>query len=154
MFASFIKKIILSLFISFFFVNLRVYANEVKSLKEDNTSKVEVITDDEEIEEGEEFEHFTDSVKLKAINKISTRISILQLKRGEETEFGNLSIKMHSCWRSSKDEEPENKVLLSLYEKLPGEANRLVFSGWMFSSSPAINSMQHPVYDISVVECF
>jgi len=28
-----------------------------------------------------------------------------------------------------------------------------VFSGWMFSSSPAISALEHPVYDITLLAC-
>lgn len=28
-----------------------------------------------------------------------------------------------------------------------------IFSGWMFASSPALNGLQHPVYDIWVIDC-
>lgn len=29
----------------------------------------------------------------------------------------------------------------------------MVFSGWMFKSSPALNGVQHPVYDVWVIDC-
>ena len=36
--------------------------------------------------------------------------------------------------------------------KLDGSVER-VFSGWMFASSPAASSMEHPVYDVWVIDC-
>ena len=27
------------------------------------------------------------------------------------------------------------------------------FSGWMFASSPALSAMEHPVYDLWVLDC-
>ncbi len=32
-------------------------------------------------------------------------------------------------------------------------ASTYIFSGWMFASSPALNGLQHPVYDIWVIDC-
>jgi hypothetical protein len=29
----------------------------------------------------------------------------------------------------------------------------LIFSGWMFAQSPALSALEHPVYDIWVVDC-
>ncbi len=29
----------------------------------------------------------------------------------------------------------------------------MVFSGWMFASSPALSALQHPVYDVWVIDC-
>jgi hypothetical protein len=33
-----------------------------------------------------------------------------------------------------------------------GEPQR-IFSGWMFGSSPALNPLEHPVYDVWVLDC-
>ena len=30
---------------------------------------------------------------------------------------------------------------------------RQIFRGWMFASAPAVNGLQHPVYDAWVVGC-
>jgi hypothetical protein len=35
---------------------------------------------------------------------------------------------------------------------LDGQPKR-VFSGWMFASSPGLHGMEHPVYDIWLVDC-
>jgi hypothetical protein len=35
---------------------------------------------------------------------------------------------------------------------LDGKTNR-IFSGWMFAESPALNAVEHPVYDIWLTEC-
>ena len=31
--------------------------------------------------------------------------------------------------------------------------SRWIFSGWMFASSPALSAMNHPVYDVWVIDC-
>ena len=38
-------------------------------------------------------------------------------------------------------------------EPASGEAQHQVFSGWMFSSSPALAALDHPVFDIWVIRC-
>lgn len=35
----------------------------------------------------------------------------------------------------------------------PGTAPRQIFRGWMFSSTPAISGLQHPIYDAWIVGC-
>lgn len=37
-------------------------------------------------------------------------------------------------------------------EEKPVDPDR-IFSGWMFASSPALNAMEHPVYDVWVIDC-
>ena len=29
----------------------------------------------------------------------------------------------------------------------------LLFSGWMFASSPGLSALEHPVYDVWVIRC-
>ncbi|NRA29139.1 MAG: DUF2155 domain-containing protein [Parvularculaceae bacterium] len=43
-----------------------------------------------------------------------------------------------------------NMVMASIDEALFGEA---IFKGWMFASSPSINAMEHPTYDVWVINC-
>ena len=35
----------------------------------------------------------------------------------------------------------------------PGEPQDRLFTGWMFSSSPALSALEHPVYDVWLLEC-
>lgn len=36
---------------------------------------------------------------------------------------------------------------------VPALPQNMIFSGWMFASSPALSALQHPVYDIWVIDC-
>ena len=38
-------------------------------------------------------------------------------------------------------------------QRRPGEQPVTRFSGWMFASSPALSAMEHPVYDVWVLDC-
>src|SRR6516165_123530 len=55
--------------------------------------------------------------------------------------------------RVSKFEAPVGAAFLEIDEVRPGEVNLRVFSGWMFASSPALSALEHPVYDINVLDC-
>jgi hypothetical protein len=92
-------------------------------------------------------------VILQGINKITARASSLTVKVGESINFGNLEIFAKQCWKAPPNEEPDNKVLLQIMEQKPGENKEQVFYGWMFSSSPAMSALEHPVYDITVINC-
>ena len=44
-------------------------------------------------------------------------------------------------------------AFLDIYE-LPKESDpEPVFQGWMFASSPALNAMEHPVFDVWLLDC-
>ncbi len=96
---------------------------------------------------------FTDSAKLQALNKITARAHILTVKLGEIATFGNLAITLNRCWRAPQTQTPESKVLLFIQEKTPGEETKTVFEGWMFASSPSLSALEHPVYDVRILEC-
>ncbi|MCC7284179.1 MAG: DUF2155 domain-containing protein, partial [Acetobacteraceae bacterium] len=38
-------------------------------------------------------------------------------------------------------------------DRRAGEGAAPGFRGWMFATSPALNPLQHPVYDVRVVAC-
>ena len=40
-----------------------------------------------------------------------------------------------------------------MVEVEPDEKPVLRFSGWMFASSPALSALEHPVYDLIVLDC-
>ena len=60
---------------------------------------------------------------------------------------------MRDCERSAPEDRPENAAFLEIYEERPGEARERLFAGWMFSSSPALSALEHPVYDVTLLEC-
>jgi hypothetical protein len=90
---------------------------------------------------------------LHGLNKVTARVSEFEIETGDTTKFGSLLITMYSCQASDPLDQPESAVLLEIEDKKPNEMPKLVFSGWMFASSPAINSLEHPVYDVWVKEC-
>lgn len=92
-------------------------------------------------------------VILRGLDKVIGRVSTLEVPIGTLARFENLEIIAHKCWKSPPEEQPENAALLEIREIKAGEPPKQVFLGWMFSSSPAISSLEHPVYDITVLSC-
>ncbi len=96
---------------------------------------------------------FVKEVKLQGLNKVTARVSSFNVKEGQIGKFGNLEISLLKCWQAPPEEEPESKALLKIWEQVPGEDKKEIFQGWMFASSPTISAIQHPVYEITVLEC-
>jgi len=95
----------------------------------------------------------TNSVILQGLNKVTGHISKLEGPIGTVLTFDNLEIISRRCWKSPADEQPENAALLEIREVKTGEEPKKVFLGWMFSSSPGLSGLEHPVYDVSIVSC-
>jgi hypothetical protein len=90
---------------------------------------------------------------LQGLDKITARVSKFEAPVGTPVRFGTLSIRVRDCEKHPPEEEPESAAFLEIDEVRPGEANLRVFSGWMFASSPALSALEHPVYDVNVLDC-
>ena len=92
-------------------------------------------------------------VRLRALNKVTARSSVIEGDLNKALEFGDLTITAKSCLVSPAAKRPEQAALLEIIEKNPDTGTRTLFSGWMFASSPALSALEHPVYDITVLSC-
>ena len=92
---------------------------------------------------------------LKILDKISSKISLIKLKNGEQLTFKDLSIKSLKCKNSEFDDNPEITAYIQVRDLTDENNNEVfVFNNWMFSSSPSVTPFDHPVYDIRLVSCY
>lgn len=94
-----------------------------------------------------------DTAILQGLDKVTARVSRLEAPIGHFIRFGTLDIVARTCDKRPPTETPESAAFLDISESKPGEPASEVFRGWMFASSPALNSMEHPVYDVWVLDC-
>jgi hypothetical protein len=90
---------------------------------------------------------------IQGLDKVAARVSRFEAPVGRAVQFGKLLVLVRDCERSAPEDRPENAAFLEIYEQLPGEARERLFAGWMFSSSPALSALEHPVYDVALLEC-
>ena len=96
-----------------------------------------------------------EGAQFSALDKITARIEKLELNLNDEEVLGSLTIILKSCQNRPPDYLPESAAYVEIYDKLNKnyEEGTLIFSGWMFSSSPAISALEHPIYDIFLISC-
>ncbi len=92
------------------------------------------------------------SVLLRGVDKVTGRTSTTEVVVGTPTLIGDIRITLERCLKSPPEEPPENAAFLFI-EEITGERSNVIFNGWMFSSNPALSAMEHPIYDIWVLEC-
>ena len=93
-------------------------------------------------------------IELKVLDKVSSKNYKINIKIGEEKIFKNISIKPLKCKNSKFDDNPEVIAYLQVKDlKNIGNDEVFVFNGWTFSSSPSINTFDHPVYDLWLIRC-
>jgi hypothetical protein len=90
---------------------------------------------------------------LQALDKVTARVTTLEARLGETVRYGTLEIIARACDKRPPEETPESAAFLDIWEQRAGEPVLGVFRGWMFASSPALSAMEHPVYDVWVVDC-
>ena len=93
-----------------------------------------------------------DTIVLQGLDKVTARISTFEIPLDREVRFGTLSIVVRSCHRTPPTEPPESAAFIQI-DEVGDDASQRLFSGWTFASSPALSALEHPVYDIWVLEC-
>jgi hypothetical protein len=90
---------------------------------------------------------------LQGLDKVTARISTIDAPIGQVVRFGTLDITVAQCIKKPPDQPPETAAFLTVFDNRPGGQRVKIFSGWMFASSPALNAMEHPVFDVWVLDC-
>ena len=90
---------------------------------------------------------------LQALDKVTARVSTFEAPVGIFVQFGTLRVIARTCDKKPPEETPESAAFLDISEVRPGEPTVSVYRGWMFASSRALAAMEHPVYDVWVLDC-
>lgn len=93
------------------------------------------------------------TAQMQAMDKITGRVSVIEVPVGGEVKFGSFSVVVRSCKTKTEDEVPENFAFVDVTDKSFDKDEFNIFKGWMFSSSPAINAVEHPIYDVWLLKC-
>jgi hypothetical protein len=87
------------------------------------------------------------------LDKITGRIINFDEDIGETVQFGALRVKTDACYTRPATETANTDAFVEVDEiTLQGEVKR-IFSGWMFAASPGLHGVEHPIYDIWLVDC-
>jgi hypothetical protein len=113
---------------------------------------------------------------LRGLDKVTARTADFEAPIGETVQFGGLEVTVQYCRRRPPEEPPEIFAFVQIddprtqtaasyrqmgltaesaaqIEEDAGGPARWLFSGWMFGSNPALNALEHPVYDVWVIDC-
>jgi hypothetical protein len=92
-------------------------------------------------------------VVLQGLDKITARVSKFEIEVDKVGYFGTLNIKVRACRKKPPTEPPEKAAFLEITDLKLGENATELYKGWMFASSPGLSSLEHPVYDVWVLDC-
>jgi hypothetical protein len=92
-------------------------------------------------------------LQIKALNKITGKAIVLAAPLNKPVKFATLTITARTCYSTPASETPETSAFLQIDDDRPDQSHTRAFSGWMYASTPGLNSMQHPLYDVWVISC-
>lgn len=86
---------------------------------------------------------------VRVLDRLTGAVTDYDLAPGEVQEVGKLSIRLDEC-RYPDDTPSEAYAHLTISDTAQVEP---VFKGWMIASSPGLNALDHPRYDVWVLHC-
>jgi hypothetical protein len=88
-----------------------------------------------------------------ALDKVTARISPLEVPVDQSMKFGALTITPRACYTAPPTEEPQTSVFVEIEETQLDETDKRIFTGWMFAESPGLHGVEHPVFDVWLTSC-
>jgi len=92
-------------------------------------------------------------VTLRGVDKITARVTDIRAPMNKPLRFGSLEITPRTCSKRPPEETPEVTAFVEVSDIKADGGKKKLFSGWMFASSPALSALEHPVYDVWVINC-
>lgn len=90
---------------------------------------------------------------LQGLDKITARIYTFEAPVDQTIGFGTLKVTARVCRKRPPEYPPESMAFLDIVEQRPEQQPNALFQGWMFASSPGLNPLEHPVYDVWLIDC-
>ncbi len=88
-----------------------------------------------------------------ALDKVTARIRKLEIPIDETVRFGSLKVTPRACYSSPPESRPKTSTFVQVDEVFLNGDEKRIFSGWMFAESPALNAVEHPVFDVWLTRC-
>jgi hypothetical protein len=91
--------------------------------------------------------------RFSGLDKITGRVTQFDVYIDETVQFGALQITPRACYSRPPTETQRTSVFVEVDQvSLKGSITR-IFTGWMFADSPALNAVDHAVYDVWLLDC-
>lgn len=124
-----------------------------------------------------------DAAILRTLDKVTASTKDYTVPVGESLTYGTLTIDVKHCEKKPPEDIPETFVFLQIFDHKTdlladiidandgadrdnsqsinetlasdddSDAPLKLFSGWMLATKPAVSALDHPVYDVWVIDC-
>ena len=125
--------------------------DELEKVEENN---IDLNNNQDILKESESKKNNKIYVNLKALDKITAKTSDFRLAVGEKKSFGSLEISALKCQLSENNDPIDTVAYLQVKDLSIKDNNQVfLFNGWTFASSPTLQSIDHPIYDLWITSC-
>ncbi|WP_347847760.1 DUF2155 domain-containing protein [Planktomarina sp.] len=90
------------------------------------------------------------AAELRWLDRTTGALQNIVVTQEAPVKLGPLEIRLRSCRSPQGDVSPDAFALLHIKDWPRDET---LFEGWMVASSPALNALEHPRYDVWVQRC-
>ncbi len=91
------------------------------------------------------------------LDKVTAKVIQFEAKLGEPVDYGTLQLIVRSCHKKPPEETPQTSTYVEIREHDIDHPENVgqtpIFKGWMFAESPALHALEHPVYDVWLIDC-
>jgi hypothetical protein len=87
---------------------------------------------------------------LRTLDRVSGDVIDVEMATGQTVAYGPLQVTLHECRYPEGNRSGDAFGLLQVVD---ARAVEELFAGWMVASSPALNALEHPRYDVWLLRC-
>ena len=88
------------------------------------------------------------------LNKRNGETREVRLKPGQATRMGDVVLRLRACEQTAPwEQEQLTGAFVQVLVRGVDTHWRRTFSGWLYKERPALNAVQHPVYDVWTKSC-
>ncbi|PUB18878.1 DUF2155 domain-containing protein [Yoonia sediminilitoris] len=88
--------------------------------------------------------------ELRVLDKLTGAVVDMTLRTGETGVIGYLEVTLVACRYPTDNPSGDAYAQVDIYYQ---NGSAPIFSGWMLASSPALNALDHPRYDVWALRC-
>ncbi|MCH2078573.1 MAG: DUF2155 domain-containing protein [Rhodobacteraceae bacterium] len=87
---------------------------------------------------------------IRLLDKVTGQLTDVELFAGQTARLGQIDIDLEECRYPTGNPAGDAYAYLEIEDR---SAEAQIFAGWMVASSPALNALDHPRYDVWVIRC-
>lgn len=91
------------------------------------------------------------------LDKVTAKVTRFDAAIDQPVDYGTLQLTVRSCHKKPPEETPQTSTYVEIREHDIDHPESVgvtpIFKGWMFAESPALHALEHPVYDVWLIDC-